>query len=452
MISIGSDAFEGCRSLASANIPGGVTKIGDDTFFNCESLTGIKIPDGVTSIGFRAFDGCKSLTDITIPGSVTTISNSAFYHCDSLESVTIMEGVTTIGVSMFSGCSNLDSVTLPDSLISIGNQAFFGCGSLTNITVPDGVTSIGDSAFNNCRNLSRVTVPGSVTSIGRSVFQGCEALCIYCQKYSYAHSYAVDNNIDCNLWISLEDCDINIEQKRFHTTGKPIKPAITVMDEDEVLHEGRHYCVLMSDVVVGESSITVKGLGDHTDEVVLAFVIDDHVWNEEYTEDKAATCTEEGIESIHCGVCSAVKDERAIPAAGHQWAHVINEPGLLQNGLEYDQCEVCEIVENEVELPGYAKYYVKSLKVAGKTKAITAKWTKRSESVQKEFNGYEVRYSTKANMSDAKTVRAKKSSSSKTIKNLKKSKKYFVQVRTFTERDGTTFYSRWSKKNSVKTK
>ena len=55
-------------------------------------------------------------------------------------------------------------------------------------------------------------------------------------------------------------------------------------------------------------------------------------------------------------------------------------------------------------------------------------------------------------MSGAKTTTAKKSSTYKKISKLKKKTKYYVQVRTYTKKNGTTFYSKWSTKKSVTTK
>ena len=64
--SIGSSAFEGCRSLTSIYIPSGVTSIGGATFSGCTSLTAIDIPSGVTSIGTNTFRSCTSLTSVTV--------------------------------------------------------------------------------------------------------------------------------------------------------------------------------------------------------------------------------------------------------------------------------------------------------------------------------------------------------------------------------------------------
>ena len=48
-----------------------VTGIGDEAFRGCYSLTSIEIPNGVTSIGDDAFYGCDSLTSITYNGTVS---------------------------------------------------------------------------------------------------------------------------------------------------------------------------------------------------------------------------------------------------------------------------------------------------------------------------------------------------------------------------------------------
>lgn len=69
------------------------------------------IPDGFESIGSWAFNFCKSLTSVTIPDSVTSIGARAFRSCTQLVSVAIGGGVTTIGADMAEGCTALTSVS-----------------------------------------------------------------------------------------------------------------------------------------------------------------------------------------------------------------------------------------------------------------------------------------------------------------------------------------------------
>ncbi len=174
--SIEDRAFSGCSSLTSINIPDGVTDIWNYAFAGCSSLTSINIPDGVTSIGYEAFSGCSSLTSINIPDGVTDIWDYAFSGCSSLTSINIPDGVTSIADGVFGGCRSLTSITIPDGVTSIGDEAFCDCFGLTSITIPNNVTSIGEFAFSHCSNLTSINIPDGVTSIAGGVFGGCRSL------------------------------------------------------------------------------------------------------------------------------------------------------------------------------------------------------------------------------------------------------------------------------------
>ncbi|MBQ7203497.1 MAG: leucine-rich repeat protein [Eubacterium sp.] len=84
---------------------------------------------------------------------------------------------------------------------------------------------------------------------------------------------------------------------------------------------------------------------------------------------------------------------------------------------------------------------------AGKKK-LTVKWK-----AVKGLYGYEIQYSTNANMKKAKTVKivgTKKATT--TIKKLKSKKKYYVRIRAVKKIKKTKYYGNWSKVKAVKVK
>lgn len=55
----------------------------------------------IVSIGEDAFFGCKSLKKMTIPNSVCSIGNRAFGFCDNLKNVVFSDSVISIGKAIF---------------------------------------------------------------------------------------------------------------------------------------------------------------------------------------------------------------------------------------------------------------------------------------------------------------------------------------------------------------
>ena len=55
----------------SRQITARVTTIANNAFWGCESLTSVNIPNTVTEIGSDAFYDCSRLTSVTIPNSIT---------------------------------------------------------------------------------------------------------------------------------------------------------------------------------------------------------------------------------------------------------------------------------------------------------------------------------------------------------------------------------------------
>lgn len=231
---ISANAFEGCASLVSVEMPDGMGRIDTDAFKGCadvdisfagtkaawsqvaknaniadcvmvrcndgywynpryweinehnwlDKYTGtaktVRFPEYVVAIngGDDVLATCKNLECVQFPVDPNNIANNlrAFGDCPTLTRVEILDGVTSIGEDVFRDWKNLERVTISGSVESIGDSAFSYCTSLANVTIGDGVKIIGDSAFESCKSLASVTIPGSVENIGYLVFFNCGGL------------------------------------------------------------------------------------------------------------------------------------------------------------------------------------------------------------------------------------------------------------------------------------
>ncbi len=68
----------------------------------------------------------------------------------------------------------------------------------------------------------------------------------------------------------------------------------------------------------------------------------------------------------------------------------------------------------------------------------------------KSVSGYQIQYSSSANMKKAKSVNAKSSAKNITVKKLSSKKKCYIRIRTYKTIKGKKYYSDWSKVKKVK--
>lgn len=181
---------------------GGVTvkTIGADCFASNENIISVEIPQGVSAIEDEAFINCPNLQTVIIPKGVVSLGQLAFFMCEKLENVTMGSGITTIGTNTFYGCVNLQSIQLPDTVTKIEGYAFMGCSSLESLALPISTSSIGTGAFQDCSGLKEITIPSAVTTIEEEAFDRETDMKIICEEgskaYEYAHAYGITNNVD----------------------------------------------------------------------------------------------------------------------------------------------------------------------------------------------------------------------------------------------------------------
>ncbi len=193
-VSVGGAAFTGCSGII--RIENGVYYV-DKWAVDCDtSVTEVVLRADTVGIADEAFSGCASLVSIEIPETVTNIGVGAFNGCYKLTDITLPESITVISDSVFCNCTSLASINIPDGVTYIGNSAFYDCYELTSIDIPDGVTYIGDNAFYSCQKLTFIVIPDGVEKIGTYMFRGCTALTSivigrgvnYIEYYAFSYS------------------------------------------------------------------------------------------------------------------------------------------------------------------------------------------------------------------------------------------------------------------------
>lgn len=240
--SIQERTFEECSSLSKIIIPNGVSSVGDFAFWNCVNLTSVTLLEGITSIGLCAFNRCISLSNITIPEGVTSIGSYAFAGC-KLTSIEIPESVNSLGERCFENCRSLQIIkvsrgnkkyhssgnciidtenktlvtALYDCVIPndgsvkvIGEYAFQGGVYVSSLIIPEGIETI--EMYSLCDNtyytdkLKYISLPKSVSLIDYRAFKNA-SITIKCYTNSYAHKFAIEENIP---YILLDEVELGI--------------------------------------------------------------------------------------------------------------------------------------------------------------------------------------------------------------------------------------------------
>ena len=265
-VEIGASAFLYAENLGKVVIPDGVVSIGRMAFCNT-ALRSVALPDTLTEIESGVFDDCTQLQEFIIspshptldaidnkylyskdhsifycyPGGIqeTTyavesetkiIDEDAFSHAHlthvilpeglleirpraftytDIESLQLPEGLESIGGNAFFHLPKLKSIYIPGSVESIGTYPFSGCWNLTNVALGYGISKLGSLA--NMRKLT-ISIPETVNEIQPLTFLGAEDVQIITTEGSYAHEYALQNQLK-----------VDVEQGHYETFTEQIK-------------------------------------------------------------------------------------------------------------------------------------------------------------------------------------------------------------------------------------
>ena len=276
VVCYGNSAFEGCESLESVSyrepeatpVIAKVTKsqirkapkaatasidasLGKNAFYGCTSLTSVELPENITSIPDGAFRECTSLTALEIPETVTEIGRSAF-EGSAIQSAEIPASVYSIGSRAYKNCTSLTSVSMPENFYQIDSQTFMGCTSLKSITIPESVSQIGSQAFADVdfeSVTSLATYPPSVEN--ENAFSNVT----YANAYLYVPEEATDNYKTADVWSKFS--------KQSITTG------IEAIETDAIDADAEYYNLQGVKIVNPTSGIYIRRQGTKNDKVII---------------------------------------------------------------------------------------------------------------------------------------------------------------------------------------
>lgn len=242
MHSIGSSAFENCISLEEVVFPEkGLTSLYKDAFKGCSSLKTIELPTLLEVINRGAFENCSSLSCIGLPYALKKICEGSFKNCSSLNEIYhySMRGISSV---MFTD-KELREAELPTGLEHIGADAFSGCSSMGHFSIPYKVDVIEARAFENCTTLHTVYLHNRLQEVKEKAFAGCSNLkelrlplltkkiadnaisentTLVCESSSFANKFASSHKLQVRL---IPDADLNLNSS--------MNPSSSISEDDQ---------------------------------------------------------------------------------------------------------------------------------------------------------------------------------------------------------------------------
>lgn len=208
---IAKTAFSGNNNISGIRFSTSVETLDEKAFMNCVGIEQIDIPSFVNKWGKMVFTNCTSLQKVAIYSEMEEIPAYSFAGCRELNHFSIhSDNIHSIGAYAFQDCMALSEADFLTNITSIGYSAFDGTG-LKSISLSSELTEIPSYAFANCQSLSYVEISPGVNSIAETAFYNCPRISLGVYTDSYAHQYAIDNNIPFVLLDNVILGDVNAD-------------------------------------------------------------------------------------------------------------------------------------------------------------------------------------------------------------------------------------------------
>lgn len=237
----------------------------------------------------------------------------------------------------------------------------------------------------------------------------------------------------------------------FRYNGTEQKPSVTVKSRDKMLVPDTDFTVSYSDNIdVGTATVNITGQGNYTGSMTRTFTITNAripavitaksvTLNQSTKKTSVFTAETDGKITLKSSNSKIVKvsGTKIIPVAPGKVTLTIT----AARGQDYEKASkkisvtVRPLTTSKLSLKSTAK------------KQATVSWTAR-----KSISRYQIYYSRRSDMKNAKHITAKSSAKSAVLKNLTSKKKYYVRIRTYKTVSGKKYYSTWSSVKSVTVK
>lgn len=224
----------------------GIREIPDGGFKDWALLKRITLPEGLVSIGTNAFWGCRSLKSLNFPQTLSSISVSAFHECIALKEVSIGSLSQWLDLN-YPKVTSLYSTDKYDSFpfYSSGEGHLLIAGEeLTSLTIPDSYSDIRAFAFRNCQSITEVFLPPKTKTIGIYAFSGCTHL-------TKVHIPNAHYWLELNQGTPIFGID---REGHIYSSGKEIK-SFVVPESTSSLGNYTFYCCTGLDSIILESII-----------------------------------------------------------------------------------------------------------------------------------------------------------------------------------------------------
>ena len=251
---------------------------------------------------------------------------------------------------------------------------------------------------------------------------------------------------------TLTAADTSISVESAYYNGSEQKPAVSVTHNGKKLTPDTDYTVAYTNniEVTDYARARITGQGNYTGSMTRTFTITNAripavitaksvTLNQSTKKTSVFTAETDGKITLKSSNSKIVKvsGTKIIPVAPGKVTLTIT----AARGQDYEKASkkisvtVRPLTTSKLSLKSTAK------------KQATVSWTAR-----KSISRYQIYYSRRSDMKNAKHITAKSSAKSAVLKNLTSKKKYYVRIRTYKTVSGKKYYSTWSSVKSVTVK